>query len=90
MPHHKRMIVAAFAYLNGLHEEYFLDWATLYGMAGNKDAEREFKYIFRAFRQGKHYNLYAWIVSRNRYEYFDGRIRYYQNKADREEQQKHM
>ena len=75
--HRDRMILAAFMYFNGLNPEVFFDWAKLVNLCKDDAAEREFRSIFKAFSQGIGYNVYAYVVAHNRYEYLDGRVRYY-------------
>ena len=72
-----RCLVAAFVYVNGLNPEIFMEWADKQFLCRDKSAVNHFRYPFKAFLE-KNYNLYAYNVTNNRYEYIDGTVRIYQ------------
>ena len=71
--HWDRVMLATFVYYNGLNPIVLMEWANLFGLCHDKNAENEFHSLFKASKEGKHYNLYAYIVLTGRYEYYDGR-----------------
>ena len=77
-----RTLVAAFVYVNGLMPEIFMEWARLLHLCRDQAAYRHFEQLFSAFEH-RRYNLYAYNVTNNRYEYIEGRVRVYVNKGKR-------
>ena len=79
-----RTKTAVFVFVNGLNPEIFMEWAHLLELGRDADAFRHFQYLFSAFeRNPKHYNLYGYSVTNNRYEYLDGTVRIYVHKSKR-------
>ena len=75
--HADRLILAAFVYFNGLNPEVFMEWAEFFGLCGDAEARREFLGVFKKFSEETGYNLYAYVVARNRYDYLDGTVQRY-------------
>ena len=76
--HWDRTRVVAFVWINGLHMDLFLDWAHLIGMAEEGSAGYVHMRSLHAYiYSGVTYNLFAWNITRRRYEYLDGTPRYY-------------
>lgn len=57
------MLVAVFAWVNGLSPEFFMEWALLMRLCRDESARRHFIYLFGAFKDGKYKKYYAWNVS---------------------------
>ena len=74
--HFERLLLSAFVYVNGLNPDIFLEWAYLVHMCRDESGYRHFRDLFRLF-DDRHYNLYAFHVGNNRYEYIDGTVRHY-------------
>ena len=81
--HFHRCIVAAFVYVNGLNPEMFLEWVELQHLCRDQSGINHFTALFRSFERTK-YNLYAFNVTNNRYEYIDGTVRQYQPATNRQ------
>jgi hypothetical protein len=75
--HFERLIVSAFVWVNGLNPVVFMEWAEMIGMCRDRAARNHFDALFKLFDNGRIYNLYAYNISLNRYEYLDGRPRRY-------------
>ena len=86
-PHLKlwqRTVVAAFVYVNGLNPQIFMEWAELLHLGRDSAAYRHFHYLFDTFEsEPRRYNLYAYNITNNRYEYLDGTVRLYVNRSQR-------
>ena len=81
--HFDRLLVAAFVYVNGLNPVIFLEWAHLNSMCRDHTGYKHFtNLLFELFDQRK-YNLYAYNVGNNRYEYLDGTVRRYRHASRR-------
>lgn len=80
--HFQRILISAFVYVNGLNPDIFLQWARLIGLGSDESAYRHFRNIFILF-ESRRYNLYAYNVSNNRYEYIDGTVRHYVHRSRR-------
>ena len=74
--------MAAFVYVNGLNPEIFMEQARLLHFGRDQAAYRHFEQLFSAF-ENRRYNLYAYNVTNNSYEYIDGRVGVYVNKGKR-------
>lgn len=83
LKHWERILLAAFAYVNGLNPEMFLDWVKLMGLCRDNSGIRHFTAFFRLVDSGRMYKLYAYNVTNNRYEYLDGTIRHYIHRNNR-------
>lgn len=68
----ERLLVAAFSYVNGLHPDILMNWASLMNLCRDQAAVRHFAYLFRAFDNKKYQKYYAWNVTTRRYEHVDG------------------
>ena len=62
--------------VNGLNHTIFLEWAYLIKMCRDESGYKHFRDLFRLF-EDRHYNLYAFHIGNNRYEYIDGTVRRY-------------
>ena len=69
--HFDRLFVAAFLFVNGLNPEIFLDWVNLLHLCRDRAAFIHFENLFHYFEVGRYYNLYAYNVTHNVYEYLD-------------------
>ena len=69
--HFNRLLVAAFVFINDLNPEVFLDWTNLLYLCCDRAAYVHFQNLFNYFRDGRYYNLYAYNVNFNQYEYLD-------------------
>ena len=83
LKHFDRIIVCAFVYVNGLNPCVFLEWAYLLNLGRDQSAYRHFEALFKLF-ENKNYNLYAYNVTNNRYEYLDGSVRHYKHRSLRQ------
>ena len=82
--HFKRILVSAFVYVNGLNPEIFMEWVELIGLARDRAALNHFRALFNLFERGSYStSLYAFNITNNRYEYLDGSVRRYVNRAQR-------
>ena len=80
----QRTLVASFVFINGLNPQIFMKWVEVLNLASDSAAVRHFQYLLSSFESNpRRYNLYAYNVSKNRYEYLDGRVRVYVNKSQR-------
>lgn len=77
--HFDRIILSAFVYVNGLNPDVFLEWVAMIGLARDQEAFKHFSYLLHSKFNETKYNLYAFNVTNNRYEYLDGTIRTYQH-----------
>ena len=82
--HNDHLILAAFVHFNGLNPEVFMEWVELIGLCGDGAARWEFLAVFKKFREGAGYNLYAYIVARKFYEYLEKTVQIYLPKSQRE------
>ncbi len=72
------MATCAFVFVNGLHPDIFLELADLMGLPSDRSAYNQMKYLLRKFEENpKGYNLYAYNVSQNEYQYLTGVHRQY-------------
>ena len=83
LKHFDRIIVCAFVSSNGLNPCVFLEWAYLLNLGRDQSAYRHFEALFKLF-ENKNYNLYAYNVTNNRYEYLDGSVRHYKHRSLRQ------
>ena len=74
--HFERILLATFVLVNGLNPVVFMEWARLVGLGNDGAAYRHFDALFRLLPD-RNYNLYAYNITTNRYEYIDGRVRLY-------------
>ena len=75
--HWQRIMLATFAYVNGLNPEVFMEWVHLQQMCRDGAALNHFQALFRLFENGRNYRLYVYNVSQNQYQYLDGSVRHY-------------
>ena len=76
LKHFDRILLAAFVFVNALNPVVFLEWGIMNNLFRFKDSRyTHFENLFRYFREGRIYNLYAWHVLMHQYQYLDGRIR---------------
>ena len=76
--HWMRTRVVAFAWINGLHIDVLLQWATNVGMAQfGSPGYRHMEGLHQKIQDGKKYTLWAWNVTLGRYEMLDGTPKYY-------------
>ena len=79
LTHYQHLKVCAFVYVNGLNPEMFYKWNAHFKLIAKADALRECKNWFWEFE----YNLFKWQdiyqynVYHNRYEFLDGRVKFY-------------
>ena len=79
LTHYQRLKVCAFVYVNGLNPEMFYEWNDHFKLIAKADALRECVNWFCEFE----YNLFKWQdiyqfnVYHNRYEFIDGRVKFY-------------
>ena len=84
----ERQVISSFVYVNGLHPEIFLRWIDLNGLCRDKAARDHIIWLLNDFdKDPSRWNLYAWNVDMNNYQYIDGRTRYYVPRNVRERQQ---
>ena len=81
--HFQRILIATFAYVNGLSPELFMEWARLMDLGRDSAAYRHFDALFRIF-PNRNYKMYAFHVANNRYEYLDGSVRQYTHRTLRQ------
>ena len=79
LSHYQRLKICAFVYVNGLNPDMFWDWNEHFQLVSKPSALRECRSWFREFQVNifKWQNLYQYNVYHNRYEYIDGRIKFY-------------
>ena len=51
--HWERCLVAAFAHVNSLHPDMFMDWARFMGLGRDESAYRLFSALFKLFKEKK-------------------------------------
>ena len=75
--HWNRTKVTAFAVVNGLHPEVFMEWVDLMGLASDKSARREFISWLTQLTTNpqKWHKIYAYNVLNHQYEYVTGEVR---------------
>ena len=79
LTHYQRLKVCAFVYVNGLNPEMFYEWNDHFKLIAKADALQQCVNWFREFE----YNLFKWQdiyqfnVYHNRYEFIDGRVKFY-------------
>ena len=79
LTHYQCLKVCAFVYVNGLNPEMFYEWNDHFKLIAKADALQECVNWFREFK----YNLFKWQdiyqfnVYHNRYEFIDGRVKFY-------------
>ena len=81
--HFERILICTFVYVNGLNPEIFFEWVALLNLGRDRAANRHFNALFRLFEAGRNYTLYAYNVTRNRYEYLNGTVHIYTHKSKR-------
>ena len=81
--HFDRLLIAAFAYVNGLNPVVFMEWADLIQMCRDQAARNHFIAIFKLFEEGRNYRLYAYNVTLNQYQYIDGSVHHYTHLSHR-------
>ena len=76
--HFDRLMVATFAWINGLNPFLLYDWLIVRRVMLLDSAEHQhLQRLFQYFEEGKKYRLYAWNVTNGRYKWLDGTVRYY-------------
>ena len=71
-----RVIIAAFAWVNGLCEQFVYEWAFLRRiLTPGSEHHQHMLTFFRRFDDGGYRYSWAWNVTTGRYEYMDGRPR---------------
>ena len=71
-----RVIIAGFAWVNGLYEPLIYEWAFLRRIfTPGSERHQHMRSIFRGLDDGRYTYLWAWNVTSGRYEYMDGRPR---------------
>ena len=75
--HFERRILAALIFYNGLNPSVFFEWADLIGLCRDAAAVCEFQSLFKVFKEGKSYNMYAYVIVTGRNEYYDSSVKAY-------------
>ena len=84
LKHWQRILTAAFVFIIGLDPIIFMEWAHLLNLSSDSHGYKHFEYLLTSFeRNPRRYNLYGFNVRNNRYEYLNGTVRVYPNKARR-------
>ena len=81
LTHFERIILCAFAYVNGLHPDTLIEWAVL---LHSTDRLEHLRQLFNYFDEGRYArSLYSYCVSQRTYRYLDGTTRYYIHRSQR-------
>ena len=77
--HHQRLQICAFVYVNGLNPEFLFEWADQFKLFKDANARRECDNWFKEFDTNcfKWDQIYQFNVYHHRYEYIDGRVKFY-------------